>query len=394
MSKLLNQKKTISPPFWRNKKIIPIILQVVFAIIILALGYLLINNALSGLKQIGIQLGFDFLANTAGFSISEAMIDYQPTDTYGKALVIGMLNTLRVAFFGIILTTILGLIVGLSRMSKNWLLSKLAGAYIEIFRNTPLLVQIFIWFYAVFLPMPKIQEALQMGPMLFSNRGTAIPWYEKNQGILLWGILFLVSFVIAFFVYRLMLKKQIESGKKNFPSLWALGVIVVVAIVSYVVTGNAPVSFHTPTVAGNGFDGGFVLSPGFSAILLGLVIYTSTFIAEIIRAGVNGVNKGQSEAAMALGLKNSTALRLVIFPQAIRIIIPPLTSQYLNLTKNSSLAVAVGYQEIVSIGNTVMNQAGRPIEAIAIMIAVYLTFSLITSLLMNYFNKKAQLVER
>ncbi|MEK4968528.1 ABC transporter permease subunit [Cytobacillus sp. FSL R7-0696] len=394
MSELSNQKKSISPPFWRNKKIIPIILQVVFAIIVLVFGYLLIDNALSGLRQIGLQLGFDFLANTAGFSISEAMIDYQPTDTYGKALLIGMLNTLRVAFFGIILTTILGLIVGLSRMSNNWLLSKIAGVYIEIFRNTPLLVQIFIWFYAVFLPMPKIQEALQIGPMLFSNRGTAIPWYEKNQGILLWGILFLVSLVIALFVYRLMLKKQIESGKKNFPSLWALGVIVVIAIISYVVTGNTPVTFHAPSVAGNGFDGGFVLSPGFSAILLGLVIYTSTFIAEIIRAGVNGVNKGQSEAAKALGLKNSTALRLVIFPQAIRIIIPPLTSQYLNLTKNSSLAVAVGYQEIVSIGNTVMNQAGRPIEAIAIMIAVYLTFSLITSLFMNYFNKKAQLVER
>ncbi|MCM3322920.1 ABC transporter permease subunit [Cytobacillus kochii] len=394
MSELSNQKKSISPPFWRNKKIIPIILQVVFAIIVLAFGYLLIDNALSGLRQIGLQLGFDFLANTAGFSISEAMIDYQPTDTYGKALLIGMLNTLRVAFFGIILTTILGLIVGLSRMSNNWLLSKIAGVYIEIFRNTPLLVQIFIWFYAVFLPMPKIQEALQIGPMLFSNRGTAIPWYEKNQGILLWGILFLVSLVIALFVYRLMLKKQIESGKKNFPSLWALGVIVVIAIISYVVTGNTPVTFHVPSVAGNGFDGGFVLSPGFSAILLGLVIYTSTFIAEIIRAGVNGVNKGQSEAAKALGLKNSTALRLVIFPQAIRIIIPPLTSQYLNLTKNSSLAVAVGYQEIVSIGNTVMNQAGRPIEAIAIMIVVYLTFSLITSLFMNYFNKKAQLVER
>ena len=306
----------------------------------------------------------------------------------------GLLNTLRVAFFGVILTSIIGVFVGIARLSNNWLVTKLAGVYIEIFRNTPLLVQIFIWFFAVFLPMPRIQEALQIGPVYFSNRGTAIPWYETHSNTLLWVTLVIIGVISSIITFKILIKKEVETGVKKQPTLVAISIFIITCIVGFMITKTGPVAISTPSVEGRGFVGGYTLTPEFSAILIGLVIYTSTFIAEIVRAGIMGVPKGQVEASKALGFKNSTSLRLIIFPQAIRIIIPPLTSQYLNLIKNSSLAVAVGYQDIVSIGGTVMNQTGRMVEGIAIMIAVYLIFSLVTSLFMNFFNKKYQLVER
>jgi general L-amino acid transport system permease protein len=383
-----------STPVWRDKRLVPIFLQLLFLLVVIVSGYFLIANTLSGLDQIGMKLGFDFLENTAGFTISESIIEFQPTDTYGKAIVVGILNTLRVAFFGIILTSILGVFIGIARLSSNWLVSKLAGIYIEIFRNTPLLVQIFIWFFAVFLPMPRIQEALKVGPVYFSNRGTAIPWFESHSNTLLWVLVAILGIIFTVFIFKLLLKKEMETGTRKFPLISSVTFFLVVCLSTFLVTQTGPVDFHTPSVEGRGFVGGYTLSPGFSAILLGLVIYTSTYIAEIIRAGIMGVPKGQIEAAKALGLKSSTSLRLVIFPQAIRIIIPPLNSQYLNLIKNSSLAVAVGFQDIVSVGGTVMNQTGRMVEGVTIMIAVYLFFSLVTSILMNYFNKKAQLVER
>jgi general L-amino acid transport system permease protein len=383
-----------STPVWRDKRIVPIFLQLIFLLVVIVSGYFLIVNTLSGLNQIGMKLGFDFLKNTAGFTISESMIEFQPTDTYGKAIVAGILNTLRVAFFGIILTSILGSFIGIARLSSNWLVSRLAGIYIELFRNTPLLVQIFIWFFAVFLPMPRIQEALKFGPVYFSNRGIAIPWFETHSNTLLWILIGILGIIFTVFIYKLLLKKEMVTGKRKFPLIGSVTFFLVITLGTFLTTQTGPVDIHTPIVEGRNFVGGYTLSPGFSAILLGLVIYTSTYIAEIIRAGISGVPKGQIEAAKALGLKSSTSLRLVIFPQAIRIIIPPLTSQYLNLIKNSSLAVAIGFQDIVSVGGTVMNQTGRMVEGVTIMIAVYLICSLVTSLLMNYFNKKAQLVER
>ncbi|TKC16179.1 amino acid ABC transporter permease [Robertmurraya kyonggiensis] len=387
-------KKAITTPFWRDKRIVPILLQVLFSALVLIAGYYFITNAISGLQQIGIKLGFDFLKNTAGFTISESMIDFQPTDTYGKALLVGILNTLRIAFFGIILTSIIGLFVGIAKLSNNWLLSKLATVYIELFRNTPLLVQIFIWFFAVFLPLPKIQEAVTLGPVYLSNRGIAIPWFETHSNTVFWIVTIVLGLILAYLLSKVLLKMEMESGKRRYPFISAIGLFAAIVIFSIIFTGTGLITIHTPAVEGRGFVGGYTLSPGYSAILVGLVIYTSTYIAEIIRAGILGVPKGQIEAAKALGLKNSTTLRLVIFPQAIRIIIPPLTSQYLNLVKNSSLAVAVGFQDIVSVGGTVMNQTGRAVESIVMMIAFYLIFSLITSGLMNLFNRKVQLVER
>ncbi|WP_010651494.1 amino acid ABC transporter permease [Oceanobacillus massiliensis] len=388
------ENSSVATPFWRDKRIVPILLQLLFVIALIFSIYFLLSNTLSGLNQLGMQIGFDFLSNTSGFTISESILNFQSTDTYGKAILVGILNTLKVAFFGIILATIIGIIIGIARLSKNWLVSKLAFGYVEIFRNTPLLVQMFIWYFAVFLPMPQIEDALKVGPFYLTNRGTAIPWFEANSNSLLWGIIAAAGIILAIISYKLLMKKEVESGKRRYPIISAFGILIIALGAAFITTQSGPFQVIAPSIEGKSFIGGNTLSPGFSAVLLGLVIYTSTFIAEIIRAGIMGVSNGQKEATKALGLKSSTSLRLVVFPQAIRIIIPPLTSQYLNLTKNSSLAVAIGYQDIVSVGNTIMNQTGRAIEAIIIMIAVYLTISLLTSLFMNIFNKRMQLVER
>ena len=318
----------------------------------------------------------------------DILVEYAPFFLKGTLLTIGL------SIASILIGTILGLFIGLGKIMKNKLLAWPFTIYITFFRGTPLLVQIFIWFFAVFLPMPRIQEALKVGPVYFSNRGIAIPWFETHSNTLLWILIGILGIIFTVFIYKLLLKKEMETGKRKFPLIGSVTFFLVITLGTFLTTQTGPVDIHTPIVEGRNFVGGYTLSPGFSAILLGLVIYTSTYIAEIIRAGISGVPKGQIEAAKALGLKSSTSLRLVIFPQAIRIIIPPLTSQYLNLIKNSSLAVAIGFQDIVSVGGTVMNQTGRMVEGVTIMIAVYLICSLVTSLLMNYFNKKAQLVER
>lgn len=387
-------KQTTSTPIWRNKKAVPIILQAAFVIIVGFALYFMITNMLYGLEQIGLTLGLDYLQLKASFPIAESLISYSPEDPYIRALFVGLLNTFKVSFFGIIIASILGVIVGISRLSNNWLVKKLATVYVEVFRNTPLLVQIFIWNFAVFLPMPKIQEALQVGPFYFSNRGTAIPWFQVHSTTGIWLIILVVLFAGAFYLYKLLLKKEIETGKSSHPFVISIASFVAGYLLVFLITENGPVHFTAPTIENGVFVGGATLSIGFLSVLIALSIYTSTYIAEIVRGGIMGVPKGQTEAAKALGFKGSTSLRLIIFPQAIRIIIPPLTSQYLNLIKNSSLAMAVAYQDIVGIGNTVINQTGHTIETILIMIAVYLFFSLATSLFMNFFNKKFQLVER
>lgn len=388
---------SVTTPFWRDKRIIPIILQLIFAIAVVLAGAYFYTNALSGLNRMGISLGFDFLSSTASFAIGgDKLIDFQPSDSYGLAVLVGLTNTLKVAFFGIILTTILGVTIGIARLSTNWLMNTLARVYIELFRNTPLLVQIFIWFYAVFLTMPRIENSFHIADLFyFSNRRLAMPWLEQTAATGIWIIFFIIGLLIAFVLWKILLKSQVESGQRKFPAYWSGGSIVLLLVLAWLVSGlQSPFNISTPVLTENRFVGGFGLDPSFVAILIALVAYTSAFVAEIVRSGIQAVSKGQVEAAKALGLRASTILRLVIFPQAIRIIIPPVTSQYLNLIKNSSLAVAIGYADIVFVGNTIMNQTGRAIEAITIMLLVYLSFSLLTSLLMNIFNKYTQLVER
>ncbi|SEN66518.1 general L-amino acid transport system permease protein [Amphibacillus marinus] len=390
----MSKSQQVKTPFWRDDRILPIIFQVVFVVIVVLFFGFLINNAINGLSRLGINFGFNFLRRTASFNISESLISYDASDIYGRAIIVGMLNTLRIAIIGVILATILGVLVGIGRLSKNWLVRKLSGMYIEIFRNTPLLVQIFIWYFAVILPLPQVQESFAIGNFYFNNRGIAIPWFLSNDGTLIWLVLFIVGLAGAFFTWRFQLNQQVKKGKRTFPFIWALAALLTSWLLAFLVTQSGPFNISIPELGNFNFSGGLRVSAEFLAILTGLVIYTATFIAEIVRAGIQSVNKGQTEAAQAIGLKSSTMMRLVILPQAIRIIIPPITSQYLNLTKNSSLAIAVGYQELVAVGNTTINQSGHAVEVFLIIICVYLALNLTTSLFMNIFNRKTQLVER
>lgn len=390
-----NHSTSTSTPFWRDKRVIPILLQAIFALIVIFAGVFFFTNALTSMRQIGMSFGFDFLGKMASFDIGDKVIDFSSTDTYGKAILVGILNTIRVAFIGIILATILGFIVGVSRLSNNWLARTVATVYVEIFRNTPLLVQIFIWFYAVFLSFPIIEKSLDaFGLVYFSNRGTVIPWFEMTSSSLIWLISFFIGLILSVVVYKVRIKQQIDTGHRKYPIYWACGLIASLLIIAWFVTLESPLLLSIPEITGRGFDGGYTIGPGFCALLVALVMYTASYIAEIVRGGILAVSKGQVEAAKALGLKSPTILRLIVLPQAIRIIVPPLTSQYLNLIKNSSLASAVAYQELVGVGITVLSQTGKSVEVISIVILVYLSMSLFTSLLMNIFNKYSQLVER
>lgn len=390
-----HSSSSTSPPFWRDKRVIPILLQALFALLVILLGAFFFTNALGSLRQMGMSFGYDFLGKMASFDIGDKLIEFSSTDTYGKAFMVGILNTIKVAIIGILLATILGFIIGISRLSSNWLARTVAAVYVEIFRNTPLLVQIFIWFYAVFLSFPTIEKGLNaFGVFYFSNRGTVIPWFDLTTSSMVWCIVLVIALILSSIVWKVRIKLQVETGQRKYPLLWALGSIVGILLVTSFFTSQAPLHLSIPEIAGRGFDGGYTIGPGFGALLVALVMYTASYIAEIVRGGILAVSKGQVEAAKALGLKSSTILRLVILPQAIRIIIPPLTSQYLNLIKNSSLAAAVAYPELVGVGITVLSQTGKSVEVISIVILVYLSMSLFTSLLMNIFNKYTQLIER
>ncbi|MBO8157404.1 MAG: ABC transporter permease subunit [Bacillaceae bacterium] len=386
---------SVNTPFWRDNRIIPIILQAIFAILLILAFVVLINNTIKGMEKIGINLGFGFLEDTASFSIGESLIDYQPTDSYAKAVLVGILNTIKVSVIGIILATIIGVVVGVTRLSNNWLARQVAGLYIEVLRNTPLLVQIFIWYYAVFLNLPKVQESFVLFDSVYiSNRGVALPWFDPTSATNVWIILFIIGIISSIILWKVKIKAEAETGERKYPLIWAAGSLIGALTLAAIITQQGPAAMNYPAIGKFNFTGGQVISPEFSAILVSLTLYTATYIAEIVRGGILSVSKGQTEASKALGLKNSTMMRLVIFPQAFRVIIPPVTSQYLNLTKNSSLAVAVAYPDLVSVGNTILNQTGRAVEMITVMILVYLTISLLTSLFMNLFNKKMQLVER
>lgn len=386
--------KTVTP-LWKNKKVIPVMLQVIFLAVVLLAGVFLIKNAIQGLEQIGLRLGFDFLKSTASFAIDDKLIEYSPTDSFGRALLVGLLNTLKVGAIGVIFAGILGLFIGIWRLSDNWLVNRLAGAYVELIRNTPLLIQIFFLYFAVLLPLPKIENNVNLFNIIFlSNRGTAIPWFTGNQSTAVWFVLLAAGLLAAVILRKRMLKKQIETGKKMHPVLWFLGSLLVSAVIALAATGRSPLELTIPKINKMIFEGGYVISSEFAAILFGLIIYHSAFIAEIVRAGIMAVPKGQIEAAKALGFKKGRIMRLIILPQALRIIIPSVTSQFLNLFKNSTLAIAVGFTDLFSIGNTIINQTGRAIEIMLIIASTYLIVSLVISFFMNWFNKHYQLVER
>ncbi len=376
----------------------PSVRAVLYQILVVgAVGFVvwyLVSNTMTNLETRKIATGFGFLDREAGLPIGESLIEYTPADTYAKALFVGLLNTLRVAILGIVLATILGTIIGVARLSRNWLLAQTARIYVEVMRNVPLLLQLLFW-WTLFRDMfPGPRDALSpLAGVFLSNRGVKIPllmWQPEYAYVL---ATILAGIVASYLLHRWAKRRQEATGQQ-FPVVrTALGLVVGLPLLVFLVLG-APLALERPELRGFNFVGGATLTPEFAALLIGLVTYTAAFIAEIVRSGILAVSHGQTEAALALGLKRGQVLRLVVLPQALRVIVPPTTSQYLNITKNSSLAVAIGYPDIVSVANTTLNQTGQAIEGIAIIMAVYLTISLSISLFMNWYNKHIALVER
>ncbi|EDK26575.1 amino acid ABC transporter permease [Vibrio chagasii] len=377
----------------------PTFRSVVFQIIAIgALGaffYTIVNNALTNLEARGIATGFDFLSQEAGFGIGLTLVEYDETFSYGRTFVVGLLNTALVSVLGIILATVLGFSMGIARLSSNWLVSRFAAVYIEIFRNIPLLLQIFFWYFAVLQALPSARQSLSLGEAIFLNvRGLYLPAPVLEQGSSFVIAALIVGIVATIIINIWANNKQKLTGQQTPMLRIALSLIVGLPLVVYFVLGM-PISAEYPELKGFNFRGGISIIPELAALVLALSIYTASFIAEIVRSGINAVSHGQTEAAMSLGLPRARTLKLVIIPQALRIIIPPLTSQYLNLTKNSSLAMAIGYPDLVSVfAGTTLNQTGQAIEIIAMTMGVYLTLSLLTSALMNIYNRKVALVER
>ncbi len=371
------------------------VIQVLFVIAVVAFGAWIVHNTVTNMRAANITSGFDFMSNRAGYDISQKPIEYTSDDTHGRAFLVSLLNTLIVAGLGIVFASILGFIIGIARLSPNWLLSKVAMVYVETFRNIPLLLQLLFWYKAVLsvLPGPRQGIALPFGSNL-SNRGLILPRPIFGEGIGAELVAIGVAVVAVYFIRRWARARQMATGQ-IFPTLWVgLAILIGFPLLAFFLLGN-PLSFEIPELKGFNFVGGFVIGPELAALLLGLSIYTAAFIAEVVRAGILAVSHGQTEAASALGLKRSTTMRLIIVPQALRVIIPPLTSQYLNLTKNSSLAVAVGYPDLVAVfAGSTLNITGRAVEVIFITMSVYLFLSLATAAFMNWFNARVALVER
>ena len=382
------------PSAWRNPAIRGVLYQILFVAVIVALGAFLVHNTLVNLRRQNIASGFGFLDREAAFGIGESLIAYSPADTYARAFLVGLLNTLYVAGLGIVLATILGTVMGIARLSSNWLVRKLAQIYVETFRNIPLLLQLFFWWGLLREMAPPPRQAWRPLPDVFvSNRGIAYPVPEPDPAYGWMALAFCVGVAATIGIYLWARRRQARTGQQ-FPSGWAgLGLIIGLPAAVFLLSG-APLALDRPELKGFNFAGGHAVSPEFAALLLGLVIYSGAFTAEIVRAGILAVSWGQSEAAMALGLKPGQRMRLIVLPQALRVIVPPMTSQYLSITKNSSLAVAIGYPDLVSVANTTINQTGQAVEGIAMIMAVYLTISLLISLLMNLYNRAVALVER
>ncbi|KAA0593592.1 general L-amino acid transport system permease protein [Azospirillum lipoferum] len=371
-----------------------IVYQILVVGAVVLVGWFLISNTLDNLARRSIATGYHFLEREAAFGIGESLIDYSPKDTYGRAFLVGVLNTLKVSIIGVILATIIGTIIGVARLSSNWLIAKLASTYVEIIRNIPPLLQLFFWYALVSDGLPPVRQALNPIPGVFlSQRGLRVPVPAPDPVWANMGIALLVAIVAAWGVSRWARARQARTGQP-FPAGWTgLGLIVGLPILTWL-AGGAPLAMDVPKLTGFNFTGGGAISPEFFAILTGLTLYTAAFIAEVVRSGIKAVNWGQTEAARALGLPSSPTLRLVILPQALRVIVPPLTSQYLNLTKNSSLALAIGYPDLVSIANTTLNQTGQAIEGVTMIMGTYLVISLSISIFMNWYNKRIALVER
>ncbi|MFL7893826.1 MAG: amino acid ABC transporter permease [Anaerolineales bacterium] len=382
-------------PFWRDERVLRIVAQIVSAIVVIGLLYWAVINVVDAAEQRGLSLGFNFLQESAGFPVGESDLPYDPSRSFLYAFLVGVLNTLKVSIVGIFFATILGTIIGIARLSTNWLVNRLALVYIEFHRNIPLLVLLLLWYRGIFTRMPDVQDSITLpGPIYFNQRGLYIPWPLMNPNGWLFVISIILGAILAIVAWVYLRRRQERTGKNTYFAYVSFGILIFLPIIGYFISGGDPLDASIPSLSGFNFSGGYHLTPEFTALLVGLVTYTAAFIAEVVRAGIQAVNRGQLEAARAIGLSYSQILSLVIIPQALRVIIPPLISQYLNLTKNSSLAIFIGYPEIFFIGKTTINQAGRAVQVFILIMAVYLSISLVTSFLLNVYNRRIQLVER
>jgi len=398
----MSQKKTDIATLPKQKtsplndpRIRGVIFQALVAILLIWFGWTVFQNTLHNMESRGITTGFAFLDNPAGFGILMTLIEYDETHTYGRTFIVGLLNTLLVAGLGVIFATVLGFVMGIARLSQNWLIAKIATVYVETLRNIPLLLQIFFWYFAILQPLPGPRKSLDAAGVLFvNNRGIYVPEPIPGDGFGFVLIAFFIGIIATIAISRWASKRQEETGQQ-FPTFTAgLGCILGLPLIMFLIMG-APLTWGIPALKGFNFKGGIQIVPELIALLFALSTYTAAFIAEIVRSGILAVSHGQTEAAESLGIKRSVTLRLVVIPQAMRVIIPPLTSQYLNLVKNSSLATAIGYPDIVSVFmGTTLNQTGQAVEIVAMTMAVYLAISLTLSVIMNWYNKAMSLKER
>lgn len=384
-----------SVPFWRNERVLQVLGQVIFFLLVFLSGYYIYSNMLVGLQKQGTTLGFSFITGLAGFDIGESLMEYTRESSYLQAFQVGLLNTLFVSGVGILFSTILGIILGVARLSANFLVNRLAAFYLELMRNLSLLVFLIFWYLAVFLKLPKVKEAIIWpGQIFWTNRGIGIPWGIPTDSFPAYCWILFFSLLLAIGVGYGLYERGRRTGRPPLTLLWMALTFLAAAAIGWFALPRPPFEWNFPYVKGLNLSGGKIISPEFMALTSGLVLYTAAFVGEVVRAGIQSVSKGQVEAARALGLNGFQTLHLVIFPQAMRVIVPPLTSQYLNLAKNSSLAVAIGYPDLFYVSSTIINQSGRAVEMIALVMLTYLAMSLLTSAFMNWYNQKIRLVER
>jgi general L-amino acid transport system permease protein len=388
----------ISPgkiPIWRDERALKIAAQIISSLLVLGVLYWAIGNFLEITQQRGMPLSYGFLNEAAGFPIKESFIPYESTMTFGRAVLVGLINTLMVSVWGILFATILGFVIGLMRLSTNWLISRIALAYIEFHRNIPLLVLLFLWYFGVFTRLPGVKDSITLpGPVYINQRGFYLTWPKLAENGTLFVIFVVAGILLAITTFIVLRRIREAKGRETYFGRISLAVLILVPLIGWFISGGEPLWLDVPELKGFNFQGGLRLTTEFAALMIGLAMYTAAFIAEVFRAGILAVRKGQIEAARAVGLNYSQVLMLIIIPQAMRVIIPPMISQFLNLTKNSSLALAIGYQELFAIGKVTINQAGRAVPVFLLVMGTYLAISLLTSIILNIYNKRVQFIER
>jgi general L-amino acid transport system permease protein len=382
-------------PFYRDERVLQAAAQVISVVLIVGFLVWATFNFFRAAEARSLELSFNFLKDPAGFPINDPAIDYDPSKSFGYAFYVGILNTLRVSLIGVLAATVLGTVVALMRLSSNWLVSQIALAFIEFHRNIPLLVLLFLWYFTVFNRMPAVEDSLIWpGPVIFNRRGVYMAWPRLTETGMVFAIAAVLGVILAILAFRLLRKRRELTGQQTYYVLSSLAILIVFPLAGWFLSGGDPLMMDIPSLSGFNYSGGMRITPEFAALLVGLTTFTAGFIAEIVRAGIQAVQKGQTEAAKALGLSPSQTLSLVVMPQATRIIIPPMISQYLNLAKNSSLALAIGFMDLFSVGKVTINHAGRAVPVFLLVMSAYLAISLITSAILNFYNRRVQFATR